>query len=466
MRDGDVPERVDDDEIARRIRRTVAGYEVPGSIANGVVLRPRRQDGLRIAVPATFVVLAILILSNLSRGIVDRSDAGSGATPAGSPGATLEQTPSLGTQSVAVPTQPDLRAYAWFSLQTLGPCPAGEDSQGMSACNYPPAPETATVYLTGSTLDGGAGGSTSYELPGMDTPSDLERARSVAFLGGDDEILYTANGSNGGSLRSLDLGTGDDREWLRIRDLIQDAVYDPSSGSVLATTVTVQGRADAGIWRLPLDGDAAVMLVAAREDLDITRRPDGWSRRIFLTPDSGRLIALDCVDFFCDARVFDPKDGRFVSSAADLRDETIYGATNGSLVGIFDCPKHPCRISAMAVESGALESVFEPCVEAGAALAPPTEGGERLAYGAAAGDDCHLGAVSSVDLETKKARPIWSADSSKELALQIVERGPGLGYSAPPGWVAVGPGGGFVAEAGEEATAILLNLADGRVLPL
>lgn len=464
MSDGKIPERLGDDEIARRIRQTVAGYDVPDPIVSGIPPRPRGENGLRFAVPATLVVVAILLFANLSRGVIDRRGDGPGATQVASSGAEL--TPALSTPLMAAPAPPDIQAYSWVNVQTIGPCPVGEVSQGMSACGIPAPPRLATVQLTASALDGGQRWSTSRELAGMEAPSDLARARSVAFPGAAGEVLYTANESNGGSIRSLDLMTGVDRERLRTRDLIQTAVYDASNGTVIAATVTPDERVDAGIWRLTLDSDASEPVAGPREDLDMSRRANGWSRRIHLTPDSRRLVSLDCADFSCEARVFDMVSSGLVSSAAGLRDDAVFGTTNDSLIGILDCPSHPCRISALALEIGALESVFDPCIEARAALASPDDEANFLAYGAVAGEQCDVAAVSSVNLLAATARRIWTAASPNDRALEIVQRGPGLAYSAPPGWVALGPGGGFLAESGAGGTAILLNLSDGRTIPI
>lgn len=457
MTDGETPDRLDEAEIGRRVRETVAAFEVPTSLIQGTFpRRPRRTDGLRTALTATVGLLAIVAVANLSGPASQPA-----ATPIGSPTASFVQA----TDGSAPATLPDIGEFTWFTVETIGPCPVEEQSAGMSACNEASAPRLAKVFVEAASLDGRGRVSTSIELSGVDRPSELERVKSVAFLGTTNQVLYTTNDSNGGAIRSLELSTGADSERLRTRDLIQDAVYDPRSDSVLAAMVAGNDRADAGIWRLTLDSDAAERLVAPGNEQEASARGEGWSRRLFLTPDSKLFVSLDCGNGLCDARVFDSEDGSHVSSAAGLRDETVFGLTTNALVGILDCPERPCRVSAMALATGVLNNVFEPCDEAGAALAAAGEDDTaRLAYGAVAAERCVLGDVSAIDVQARSVRPIWTSVSSPNLA--IVERGPGLGYSAPPGWVAIGPGGGFVAQAGEVATPLLLNLGDGRTIPL
>lgn len=467
--------QLDDERIARYVRTAVSGYDVPTTIVGGVG-RSRRRVGrsLSIASQATLVAIAVILSTAAVRlGAFDQREGADGVL-APSPVTASPFTPASADASPSissVPSEParlvDLAKFAWFDIETVGPCPPPERVEGLSACNEPGAPAQAMVILEAASLDGRYRQDLIYELQGVDQPANLDRAHPFAFLGADGEVFYTANDKRGGALRSVRLSTGAQEERFRSEELIQAAAYDPGDGTVIASFVSADQRADRGIWRINLATEAASRIVGPRTDLDVALRANGWSRRVFITPDSRRIVSFDCIDMTCEARVFGAETGGLTAAAAGLRDEAVYGATDRALIGVFDCPQQPCRISALELDDGSLRQLVSQCTYAVAALAFGSDTAASLGIGGVAtSTTCDAAAVLAVDTETGQSRTAWTARSPTERQLQVIQRGPGLGYSAPAGWIALGPGGGFKPVAGEVADPVLLDLVDGGVIPI
>lgn len=383
------------------------------------------------------------------------------------PSPTLAPSPVLSptaapTSAPAASAGIDLALYAWFDISARGPCPNGVVSEPLSDCADPGAPTLATITLEAATFDGRYHRTVNRTLAGVSEPEQFELPDAV--LGHGAVLFYTANDSNGGSVRSLALVDGADVEVFRSADLVTAVAYDSPDGSLLVALVSAGKRVDRGVWRVDPATGAAMQVVRARTDLDMTRRANGWHRRIYVAPGGDRLVTLDCMDGTCDARVIDARTGAQVSDATDLRDELVYGITANELVGIFDCSQRPCRISALDLETGALTPLVTSCEGSSAALA---EGGQQpalLGVGPAPGT-CAAGTVSSVSTDARATNTVWTATGS-DTELLVVERNAGLGYSAAPGWIALGPGGGIRPATGETAAARLLDLTTGRTVAI
>ena len=467
--------RVDDEALARYVRDAVSRYEVPATIGRGASA-PRRELGhsLGMASKAAFVLIAVIVATAVIRPApFDQREGtnGSSALPSvnASPPAAASADASASESLVASdPAGPvDLGRFFWFNIETVGPCPPTESVEGMSACAEPGAPILATIKFEAGSLDGRHRKNLTFALEGVDQPADLRRARPSAFLGADGEVFYTANDERGGALRSVKLSTGAHTERFRSEELIQSAVYDRVDGTVIATLVSAGERRDRGIWRLDLATGSASRIIEPRTDLDFTLRADGWSREVFLTPDSRRIVSLDCVDRSCEARVFEAKTGALATTATRLRNEEVHGVTDRALIGLFDCPQRPCRITALGLDDGSLKPLVSPCAHGLAALAAGSGAAASLGIGAVGDSTCDTHAVLAVETETGKPRTAWIARSPGERQLQIIQRQPYLGYSAPDGWIMLGPGGGFKpATVDETADPILLDLVHGGVVAL
>lgn len=455
--------RTGDHLVAVYVRRIVSSYPLPKSLKDPTSFSPRtpRRSPLTaarvLATAALFFTLAVLIGPELIRinPPPDRAVSGVALSP---PDASSER----GTPEAAVP---DLRDFAMFDIDVVGPCPPNATGDGMSECAEPGAPSLATILLRAATLDGKSRQFLAVELQGITHPADLDRSRPVAFLGGEDRILFSANDSTGGVIRSLSLSTGSNEVRFRSDYLIQDAVYQAQDDDIIAALVTPDERKDAGIWRLDLDSGGASEISRARPDLDVSRRPDGWTRRLFLAPDSSLLVSLDCTDKECEAQVQDVRTAAVTATVRGIREDSVYGATEADLIGIFRCPAYPCPVSALSLADASIRPLVVPCREAPAALS----GGRRgalLAIGMAQVGSCDTTSVLAVDTETAEARIAWQARSPEERQLQIIQRGPGLGYSVPDGWIALGPGGGFAPASGETADAMLVSLTPGGAPPI
>lgn len=468
--------QVDDEALDRYVRDTVSRYDVPPTmLGRGSPSRRRAGQSMRIVSQGALMAVAIILVGAAIRvgpfsqrgesiGVEGSSSVPSSWIVPASANASPSASP-LSSESVGAV---DLAAFAWFDLAVVGPCPPEEQGgQGLSSCTEPGAPVLATVILEAASLDGRHRRDLTFELRGVDQPADLGRARPFGFMGADGEVFYTANDERGGALRSMNLSTGGHEERFRSDELIQAAAYDNVDGTVIASYVSVDQRGDRGIWRINLATAAASRIVEPRSDLDISRRANGWTRNVWITPDSRRIVSLDCIDTKCEARVYDAETGALAATAAGLRDEAIYGVTDRDLIGVFDCPQQPCRISALELDNGLLRPLVSPCGYAVAALAAGSDAAAVLGVGAVGAATCDLAAVLAVETETGRSRTAWTGQSPTERQLQIIQRGPGLGYSAPAGWIALGPGGGFKpATTDEVADPILLDLIHGGVLAL
>ncbi len=456
----------DDEAIGRNTRKAMARYEVPSSTLAGSSRHPGAGDAIGVVARAAFVVVIAVLVLTVVRPLWGQQGVG---TTVPTPSPTLAPSPVLSptaapTSAPATSVGIDLALYAWFEISAGGPCPNGVVSEPLSDCLDPGAPTLATITLEAATLDGRYGRTVERTLAGVSEPEQLERAQPRAVLGDGAVVFYTANDANGGSVRSLTLVDGADVEVFRSVDLVTAVANDESDGSLLVALVSAGKRVDRGVWRVDPATGTALQVVEARTDLDMTRRANGWQPRIYLAPGGDRLVTLDCMDWTCEARVIDARTGTQVSDATGLRDEEVYGISANELVGIFDCPQRPCPISALDLGTGALAPLVTSCEGSSAAIA---EGGQQpalLGVGPVPAT-CAAGSVSSVSTDAGATNTVWTATGS-DTGLLVVERNAGLGYSAAPGWIALGPGGGIRPATGETVAARMLDLTTGMTVAI
>lgn len=434
-------------------------------------MRPSGSQSLSVASGVVLVGMVLIVVGGALRLGPPQKATGPGVAPTstiGGSGLTETDPPvPTATSAPSAAVDPgDLATFAWFDIDTNGPCPPSEVVDGLSACNEPDAPVEAVITLEAASLDGRYRRQLTFVLQGVQQPADLDRAHPTAFLGPESEVIYTANDGRGGALRSVDLDTGADVERFQSATLIQAAAYDTSTGTVIASMVAPDDRVDQGIWRIDIERQEASLLVGPRADLDFSVRQNGWTRRVFVSTGSALVVSLDCLDFACEARVYDPKTGAIEARSEGLRDEVVFGTTDQALIGVFDCPTQPCRISAVDLTDGTLTHLVSQCSYALAALADSAGNDMLLGVAGGAEPSCDANAVLAVEVDTGRSRSAWTARSETERQLQIIQRGPGLGYSAPSGWIALGPGGGFQSTPELVATPMLLDLASGRTVAL
>jgi len=458
----------DDDWLARYVRREISRYPVPASVMSPRRARSTSRESFSskhlepgLLVIASAAVIFVVAISSQVKPPAPTTQLSQTTSP--NLGAYSSSLPSI-SQSSGSPTAVDLSTSMMFDIQTIGPCPERRDL-GLSDCAEEDAPRVATVVLTAQTFDGAHERSVSIELLGFTEPKDLDRARPVAFPGELQEVIYSANDQDGGALRSVLLATGSHEERFRSEMLIQDAAYDPMMGNVVAAFVSRGERRDAGIWRIDLLTTKTRRIVPPRTDLDFARRVNGWIRRVFVTPDSRKVVSMDCMDASCEARVYDAETGEVVSASAGLRDDVIFGVTDDALVGVFDCSADPCRLGTVSLKDGSLSILRPPCPYVSGALTT-LKGRGMLGLSVLDSSECDPGAVVAVDVETGSSYQVWRPTTRDARHLQAIQGGRGLGYAAPPGWIALGPGGGFSPAGGEAAKPLLLALDDGTVVPI
>jgi hypothetical protein len=246
-------------------------------------------------------------------------------------------------------------------------------------------------------------------------------------------VLAGSDDGRASALSVIDVSAGCRWVFGESRDVVRNAVLDPTGGSIVESRVDRRTRADLGIWRRPLDGGAPLRLlppIAADGRFGPT-----WLTDLSWSEDGGTLVVASCGEVACRYRLM---------SAADASTTTIADPTIGSRVGMADgwlvareaCRGLPCPIVSLAVDRPARVVLDD---AAGIAVMARDDGGNNIVVHEAGADD----AIRAI-------RP----DGSDRRSLP----------SAPAGLRLVG-GAAFSASAAEAPDGAIAFGPDGRVAP-
>jgi hypothetical protein len=207
-----------------------------------------------------------------------------------------------------------------------------------------------------------------------------------------------------------------------VSEVVRSGVLTPDGTAIVEHRVDRRTRADLGVWRRSLAGEATRRVLPPMA-VDPAYGPTfttelGWGT-------DGRLVAMSCGQTRCRARIVDPggSEVRLVEEVGPL-----VGLAGDTLVVHEPCGGLPCPVTAIELATGRRRTL-----DPGAGMAVVAGAGRIVTETA---DGAHLRAI---ELRDGSAVELADLPAGYGLALSAARGGSALGV--PSGWVAALPDG-------------------------
>lgn len=231
-------------------------------------------------------------------------------------------------------------------------------------------------------------------------------------------------------------------------DVIRRAILEPSGSAIVEFRVDRANRADRGVWRRPLDGSPATLLLEPLPPND--RIGLVFATELAWSADRERLLVASCGEIACLSRIVDQATG-----AALVVDDPDVGEPisllGDQLVAYAACPAVPCSIVSRDLGSGRTRILAE---LAGLGVTVPTGGGLLIHEDYSGGDRLRVVRLDGAPLASLRL----------EDGLRLVPNGhrAAAALELPAGVVAAAAGGRPRSAA---LPAVFLDAAGARWLP-
>lgn len=299
--------------------------------------------------------------------------------------------------ALAAPALVTLLATAGSPIRGVGPSGAEDPPWDPPACPPREAAATGTAawfrldaaldrsgWLTGWRLALGTGDGSSRARLDLPPESFASGPVGASILVGDDDGTRSR-------LRVVDArGRCASEAGRESASVVRGAILARDGSAIFEHRVARDTRADEGVWRRPLGGGTAALVLPGIE-------PDPAYGPTFVTElrwaQDGRLIVASCGERACRVRVVAPSGGPVARVEAV---GPVVGATRTALLAYRPCPGIPCPIESVDLAGGLRRIVV---ARAGAAALA----GRVLVH------ETPDGTLRSVDLATGASRPLGVA---------------------------------------------------------
>jgi hypothetical protein len=265
-------------------------------------------------------------------------------------------------------------------------------------------------------------------------------------------VLVGADDGNVSTVRAIDAAAGCARLIARESSVVRRAVIDPAGTSVYEFRVDRATRADLGVWRHPLAGGDAELVVGPLPADERFGRT--YSTELAWSLEGDSLVVQQCGYTNCRTRLVEP-DGGGVSTIARPELGELIGVAGGRVVAYAACHGLPCQIVSVDASTGRTAVVAD---AAGLAQLVPTETGPKVVHETGPDADRHL---RSTDLAG--GSPVTIPTFASDLRLVPASARALAGTQLPAGWVLLAPDG---RRAGGSSRPVLVRLADGLTVSL
>lgn len=300
------------------------------------------------------------------------------------------------------------------------------------------------------------GGRISLGRADLDQPQVLAvDAESFAAGPFGDTLLVGTDDGRASALSLVDLERACAWPVATSAAVIRRATISPDGTSIYEIRVDRATRADLGIWRRPLAGDAEpVPVLGPLPD-------DERFGRTFITDftwatDGRRLAVRSCGEVACRVRILDTRTGRH-RLIADPRLGDVIGLGPDRLVVHGACRGLPCPVLSVPVRGG----VPLVLARAGglATMTTVADGSARVVVEVIAGAGRTLASIRPDGRSSEDLGPLPAGQ-------RLVPSGgrAASGLAVPPGWVALGRDGRVAADGGR--STIALDIDGHRVVSL
>jgi len=301
------------------------------------------------------------------------------------------------------------------------------------------------LSVRGQRLTVGIAGAPDARALEMDAESFAAGPYGGLILTGSDDGLVSR-------LRLIDVAAGCALTVATERDVIRRATIDPGGAAVYEFRVDRRTRADLGVWRRPLDGSAAGLVVPALgTDLRFGRT---FATELSWSIDGSRLVVQSCAEVACRTRLVDPAGG-----AATLVDDPdlgeVIGVADDRLVAYVACRGLPCPVVAVDLASRDRTTLAD---DAGLAVVVTGPTGPQVVHEVGAG---RSPVVRAVDLDGRERRRFLPGEDARRLVPGAARARAGLGMTA--GWIAFAPNG---RELSARDSVVLRRVEDDRTVAL
>jgi hypothetical protein len=266
----------------------------------------------------------------------------------------------------------------------------------------------------------------------------------LVLVGSDDGMVST--------LRAVDASASCASLIARVSSVVRRAVIDPAGTDVYEFRVDRATRADLGVWRRPLaGGDARLLLGPLPIDPRFGRT---FSTELSWSLEGDRLVVQQCGVTSCRTRLVDPATRRVDTIARPELGELL-GVAGGRVVVYAACRGLPCPVLSVDASSGRTTVLAE---AAGLATIVPTDAGPRVVHEVGPEGQRHL---RSTDVAGGSA--VTLAAPSGDLRLVPGFARASAGTRVPAGWILLAPNARRVGDGGG---TVLVRLSDGRAVSL
>jgi hypothetical protein len=302
----------------------------------------------------------------------------------------------------------------------------------------------ATGTLAGQRLELGSASRTTSRL---DLPPESFAAGPFGRA-----ILVGADDGRHSLLRAFDAASGCAWSLATETDVIRRATIDPSAGNVYEFRVDRATRADLGVWRRPLSGGPAALVLAPLPADD--RYGPTFSTELSWSAEGDVLVVQSCGMSNCRTRLLDVA-GATVRTVETADQGEVIGVAAGRLITYGACRGLPCPIASIDATTGEARTLIA-AVGAGRIVA--TAAGPRVLAEIGTDDER---ALVLVDPATAAAVSVAANVAGWHLVPSAARADGALGL--PPGW-AVLTRDGRAPRPGEPAQ--LLRVDDAATLDL
>lgn len=241
-------------------------------------------------------------------------------------------------------------------------------------------------------------------------------------------------GSDDGStsrLEMVDIAAGCSWAIASEGAVIRRATIDRSGSAIYEMRVDRATRADLGVWRRRVDGNAVPIRILDPIASD-ARFGRTFSTEFAWDLDGSRLAVQSCGEFACRTRLLDPGSG-----TAQLLDDPdlglLVGVDGDSIVTYAECHGLPCPVVSTDIATGWRRIVAD---AAGAATLVRSADGTRLVHEMPTGTGTR---VRSVALDG--GAPLTDSAIAADVHLAGTPLSAGSATRVPAGWVLLAPDG-------------------------
>jgi len=325
--------------------------------------------------------------------------------------------PSAETSSTAASEQP-LPPFSWYTFNWWR---EGDHVEG-------PQNPTGTLHLA---IRAGTDSSVSVVVDRQaDSPTPpVEEGATPFASAARGSLLYGFTSTAGAELHRITIADGADSVVLRLRAAVPWAVLDDASGRVYFVRLGLADRRPEGIWEASASGGSFRRLLAPSAGLSSSARI-----RLYLTPDRGRLVILECEPARpCLVRIWDIDTQRPGLEIGGIPADDVAGLTDREILIGSE------RIDLLTGATSTIPSC-------GRGVVVQTDGDPFVVYEAdrpassrCAGEAYRLVAL---DLSTGRESEVWSsADEGVDTSARLLVPHDGLGLLLPPSSFVLSPGG-------------------------